>query len=385
MHEFVYPARYGESVLVDHQRRDAAAALVTLCGLASERSRVDTSDSWIHYHPDQAEAIQNLLSRDPVISENLQPGKSFCLAGTNWGVGTTPFRQWLQGFVRAALAGEPDHWQAEAERFIAFFAVDTGTLPCLIRTTLLGVFLNTGQVVRLHNGRIRPATFADFSRQDSQHEPPPAVVFEYEDDLPAVVASQPWARDDDVVEATTNKHEEAVTRLLLAFALATTGPVQIDLTMRELRYSSGAGGRPPEDPGPVVIQYPTVLDARNIGGLQAEYQRVAGQTVRGVAVATRRYLRARSERVRPADEVIDYAIAIESMTTERGGKKQGKELGRLLGDTPSSRKRVEDDHIKFRLARERIVHEGETPANVKEAAAIGEDLVRRSLQVRTGT
>ena len=35
--------------------------------------------------------------------------------------------------------------------------------------------------------------------------------------------------------------------------------------MREFRYSGGAGGGPPEDPGPVVIQYPTVLDARNIG------------------------------------------------------------------------------------------------------------------------
>ena len=135
-------------------------------------------------------------------------------------MGTTPFKQWLQGF-RTALAQEPDHWQAEAERFIAFLAVDGGTLPCVIRTTLLGVFLNTGQVIQLHNGQIRPATFAEFSRQDSQHEPPPAVIFEYEDDLPAVVANQPWTRDDDIVEATTNKHEEAVTRLLLAFALAT--------------------------------------------------------------------------------------------------------------------------------------------------------------------
>ncbi len=88
--------------------------------------------------------------------------------------------------------------------------------------------------------------------------------------------------------------------------------------------------------------------------------------------------------MRPADQVIDYAIAIESMTNERGGPKQGKELAQLIARDLEQQEAAEAEHKMFRRARETIVHEGKVPANVREAAPVGEDLVRRSLRARTG-
>ncbi len=91
---------------------------------------------------------------------------------------------------------------------------------------------------------------------------------------------------------------------------------------------------------------------------------------------------ARTERVRPADQVIDYAIAIESMTKKRSGADQGKELARLIAD-PADAPSVEECRIAFRETRRQIVHDGVVPADVREPAALGEDLVRRSLRART--
>ena len=56
-----------------------------------------------------------------------------------------------------------------------------------------------------------------------------------------------------------------------------------------------------------------MLNATAAEKLKQEYASLAGMPVRHVGVAVRRYLIARSERVRPADQVIDYAIAVESM------------------------------------------------------------------------
>jgi hypothetical protein len=80
--------------------------------------------------------------------------------------------------------------------------------------------------------------------------------------------------------------------------------------------------------------------------------------------------------------VIDYAIAIESMTSEWGGKDQGKELASVLAGDGGGHDQVESEHKAFRHARERIIHDGEIPADVAQAARLGESLVLRSLRAR---
>jgi hypothetical protein len=295
----------------------------------------------------------------------------------------TPAKHWLAGFLRSALALPLDEWSSEAQRFAAFLAVEGGSVPCGVRTTLLGVLLTAGEHIELHNATMRPALLDDFSGVDTHAPRPPAVVFEYDVDLPAAIESAPVTFPEDVIERVTGAHEAVITRVLLALVFATDGPVQEHLTMREVRYFGGGGGSAPEDVGPIVVRSPTVLDPDRIERLRREYRDLASRPLRDVGVATRRYLLARSERVRPADQVVDYAIAIESMTESRGGPKQGEELAHLLGGTPDERATVEQDHIAFRRARERIVHEGDIPANVKEAAALGQSLVLRSLRART--
>jgi hypothetical protein len=372
-------------VTVHSNRHESVAALVALCQSATQRAPVETSDSWLHhYGADEFRALLDTLTREPTIRDHLQPGQSLRVAGTNWGVGMTPAKHWLAGFLRAALPLPPDEWQREAERFAAFLAVDGGMVPCSIRTTLLGVLLASGERTELHGAALRPARLDDFSRVDAHAPLAPAVVFEYNAELPAAVAASPVAFAEDVVEDVTRAHEAVITRLLLAFAFATVGPVQTHLTMHEVPYFGGGAGSAPEDVGPIVVSSPTVLEAASIERLRDEYAGIADARLRSIGVAVRRYLMARSERVRPADQVVDYAIAIESMTKERGGEKQGKELARLLGGTPCDHAKVAHDHKAFRRARERIVHEGDIPANVKEAAALGADLVRRSLRARTG-
>ena len=50
-----------------------------------------------------------------------------------------------------------------------------------------------------------------------------------------------------------------------------------------------------------------------------------------IAIAARRYFQAITERVRPADSLIDYAIAIEAITQTSNGKKQRDRVVRLIG------------------------------------------------------
>jgi hypothetical protein len=365
------------------ERQEAVEGLVTLCRGASGRAPVHTSDSWLHFEGSEARDVIEALGQDRSIGKHLQTGNSLYLAGTNWGMGVTPVRHWLAGFLRAALAKPPTEWQAEAERFASLLGVDGGTVPCTVRTTLLGVLLDSEEPIELTNGTIRPARLSDFSRIDAHPQPPAAVVFEYEDEMPAAVSRERPTFAPETEAGVARAHEDMMTRLLLAFALATTGPAQVHLTMREVRYSGGGGGSEPEDVGPIVVAYPTVLDAASTERVVGEHARLAESSVRQVGIATRRYLLARSERGRPADRVIDYAIALESMAEERSGKAQGQELARLLASPGGDHGRVEREHIAFREARRRIVHDGETPADVKDAAALGEDLVRRSLRART--
>jgi hypothetical protein len=291
---------------------ESVNALVALCQSSSQRSRVDTPDSWVHFAGrDQVDDALRTLKADPRIARHLQERHALYLAGGNGGFGMTPAKHWLGGFVRYALARPEAEWGDIARRFRSFLTME-----------------------------------------------------------------------NPVAEDATREHEEALTRLLLALAFVTVGPVQVDATMYEPVFSGSSAGEQPEIAGPILTGHLTMLNASAADDLRREYAALVDVPVRHVGVAVRRYLIARSERVRPADQVIDYAIAIESMTSEWGGKDQGKELAAVLASNGGEHKQVEGEHQAFRRARERIIHDGEIPADVAQVARLGESLVLRSLRAR---
>jgi hypothetical protein len=361
----------------------AVEALVSLCGSVAKRSPVDTSDSWVHgAGRDQVEATLTTLKADPAIAQHLEHGNSLYLAGSGFGFGMTPANHWLGGFVRYALARPASEWEHIAERFRSFLAMERGTAPFMVNTTLIGVLLVNTEEIELSDGVLRTAQFDRNAHRSLRGGPLPAVVFQYEAELPAAIASAPVLFLDVVAEEATRAHEEAISRLLLALAFSSGGAAQIDASMYEPLFSGSSAGGPSEDAGPIAAGRLTMLNPTAAKKLRQEYAALAGVPVKHVGIAVRRFLIARSERVRPADQVIDYAIALESMTRHRGGPEQGKELGNIVARDDAERQVVESKHALFRNVRNSIVHDGNIPANVKEAASIGEDLVLRALRAR---
>ena len=81
--------------------------------------------------------------------------------------------------------------------------------------------------------------------------PLPAVVFQYETEIPAAIASGYVPFPDAIAEDATRAHEEAITRILLALAFSSGGPVQVDATMYEPVFSGSSAGGQPEVAGPI--------------------------------------------------------------------------------------------------------------------------------------
>lgn len=294
----------------------------------------------------------------------------------------TPAKHWLGGFARYALACSEAEWGHIARRFNSFLTMEGGTAPCNVNTTLIGVLLVNTEEIQLRDAKLKLGQFDRDRHRNARGGPLPATVFQYETEIPAAIATESVSFADAVAEGATREHEEALTRLLLALAFVTGGPVQVDATMYEPVFSGSSAGEQPEIAGPILAGHPAVLNERAAENLRQEHAALVGVPVRHVGVAVRRYLIARSERVRPADQVIDYAIAIESMTSKRYGEDQGKEVAALLASNDGERRQVAGEHKDFRRARERIIHEGEIPADVEHAARLGESLVLRSLRAR---
>jgi hypothetical protein len=294
----------------------------------------------------------------------------------------TPAKHWLGGFVRYALARPEAEWGDIARRFRSFLTMENGTAPCNVNTTLVGVLLVNTEEIELRDGKLKLGQYDRDRHRNARGGPLPAALFEYETEIPAAIATERVPFADPVAEDATREHEEALTRLLLALAFVTVGPVQVDATMYEPVFSGSSAGEQPEIAGPILTGHLTMLNESAADDLRREYAALVDVPVRHVGVAVRRYLIARSERVRPADQVIDYAIAIESMTSEWGGKDQGKELAAVLASNGGEHKQVEGEHQAFRRARERIIHDGEIPADVAQVARLGESLVLRSLRAR---
>jgi hypothetical protein len=359
-------------------------ALIKLCHFAAQSRSVDTPTLRVPgVNQDDVDATVAILKANPIIGEHLQHGKFLYHAAADGGnASMMPVEHWLGAFVRLALASAESEWRQLGERFLSLLTLECETAPFIVSTTLLGVLLADAKRINMGNGTIRQQPGETLMQRQWQVRPLPAVEFEYEVELPVTIASDFLPFPDPVAQRARRAHEEVITKLLLAFAFATSGPVQVDLTMYKCTFALNSGGSHAQT-GPIVVPRPTVLDDTATEQLTQAYVALADVPVAPVGIATRRYLLARSERARPDDRVLDYAIAIESMTEERGGQKQGQELARILGDNDTARARIEDEHKRFRRARESIVHYGSMPTDVRQAAEIGERLVRMSLGART--
>jgi hypothetical protein len=368
--------------------RDAALIqqLIDLCADADRRHRAtETIDSWAHYDPRGVlAATRTALLSDPVVAGNAVPGTFLYVAGSSgWGFDLST---WLAGFVREAEQLAEELRRREAERFLAFIRLNDGVAPMQVRTTLAGVKLDEGLVLKLPFGRLRAALPSDFS---APHPPdlPPAAVFEYETGLPAKFASTnayPFGGEPGAALArkVDEEHDDAVARVLLALVLAGEGPVQEHLTMRAPRYLGGGSGMNPIPLAPIVVSYPYFLaEGARADELLETAALVTQIPIGRLGIVARRYLMAVTERPRPADQIIDYSIAFEALTSTGRGREQGKALAELIGKAPSAFGTVLDEHRLVKDARDVILHEGKTPAEAPMIASKGRALVRGGVPV----
>ena len=366
--------------------RTARRALLSLCEGASRHSGVDTPDSWMMRAEGarlRAEAIEALRS-DQEIGSNIGPDRFLHVAGVLAGSGLEVLDPWLRGLLdRALSAPEADSpgWEAQVDRFLDVLSVRDGRVSCTVRSSLAGVRLADGGF-ELDDAIVRPARDRDFHVPIGA-SPPEGVVLEYRTRLPAAAGPIGFSFPDGLIAETGTAHQTRLTRFLLAVALATEAPIQEQLVMKEIDFGGGGSGALPEEIGPIASSDGFVLDEASVERIRDRYVALGDGDLSRLGVATRRLLVARTERVRPADQIIDYAIALESMTSERYAEQQSKELARLLARDDTERKALESDHQAFRTAREEIVHAGVVPADAPALAQLGRELVRSSLRARS--
>jgi hypothetical protein len=324
------------------------------------------------------------LHADPETGPNLGRDQFLHVAGVSAGSGLELLDPWLRSLLHRVLIEpglrRPD-WEGEISRFLDVLRVRDGTVFCAVKSAFAGIALpNAG--FELDDGIVRPALDSDFHVPVGETAPV-GIVFEYRTQLPASAGPVGLSFPDELVARIETAHQTRLTRFLLAVALTTAAPVQDQLVMKAIDFGGGGSGRLPEEVGPIVSSHQYLLDESAIDRICDCYLSLAGKNLGRLGVATRRFLVARTERVRPADQIIDYAIALESMTSERYADKQGKELARLLANDVSERKVIESEHKRFRAAREAIVHDGVIPPDVGGVAEMGRGLVKRSLWARS--
>ncbi len=365
----------------------AATALRRLCDGAARRSEIETPDSWMMHGGSgcRQEAIEALQS-DRVIGPHVQKDQFLHVAGIAGGGGLELLDPWLSGLLHRVLIDphlERSQWDAEISRFLDVLRVEGGTVPCAIHAALAGFALQDAGFELQGDAVVRPASETDFLVPIGE-DAPDGVVFEYRVQLPASAGPVGFTFSDGVVAEVETAHQIRLTRFLLAMALMTEAPVQERLVMGRVDFAGGGSGRTPDEAGPIAGDYQYRLDELRITRVADCYGILAGKDLSRVGVATRRYLLARTERVRPADQIIDYAIALESMTSKRSGDKQGPELAKRITQNSGERRVIESEHIQFRGARESIVHDGLIPRDAKGIAEMGRNLVRRSLEAMAG-
>jgi hypothetical protein len=359
-----------------------------LCAEASGRdSVVHSVDSWLHTEGRGYVAeVRERLLRDPVIAAIAQPDTSVMVAGAGgWGVDLDLL---IRSAIRQLVRIPPEERSKETRRFLRFLRLSEGTAPMTVRTTLVGLDLERGRSVDLPFGRLRAAQPIDFAGSPyiKEADLPPGAVFEYQTELPArfVRTYEPLAIDESWqahIEEVERKHDERVARLLLALVLVREGPVQEHFTMRSPRYVGGGIGINPVPLAPLFLSYPHGRGAGvPVEDLKEAATRVATIHLGGLGVAVRRYLLAVTERIRPADQIVDCSIAFEALTGKGHGPAQGKALADLIGATLPGLGSISAAHKTVKDARDLIMHTGSTPANAASIASIGTTLVRFGIE-----
>jgi hypothetical protein len=175
---------------------------------------------------------------------------------------------------------------------------------------LAGVKLASDEVLELPFGSLRRARPGDFSDL-ALTETPPGAVFECRVETLGHAAKVNPFSDSERREAQSTA-DERLTRILLSLALSVESPVQEHVVFRSVRFTSSSSAENPPPISPVVASWPFRMEVdRRIDALQAAARSVAEVPITHLSVATRRFLLARSERTRPEDQIVDFAIALE--------------------------------------------------------------------------
>jgi len=340
-----------------------------------------TVDSFLHYGETDAD-LTGLLRRDPVIAGYLaldQPMLNVAAGGIGYDL-----RAAIAVFLRTAQAGERPFGD-EAERLLRAIRLTDGVVPVRVRTVLLDFSFE--EPVALPFGQLSPATRSELALSEASEAAPPASVFETVVDAPAIVGGagrDPWtaAEREQAELALTEAADEPLGRLMVSLACSYANPVQERMVWIGALYSGsqvGHGAIPigsawTSGPG---MGYPT-LELDRLIQAAAVVARVPDIT--RIAIAARRYFQAITERVRPADSLIDYAIAIEAITQTSQGKEQRHRLVALIGagvpelgiDNATDFKLVKD-------TRNDIVHSRRRPTNVAGVASVARRLVDHAI------
>jgi hypothetical protein len=349
--------------------------------VAASSEPLMTVDSILHYGETDAD-VTDLLRRDPVIAGYLaldQPMLNVAGGGTGYDL-----RAAIAEFLRRVQGGERA-FEGEAKRLLRALRLTDGVVPVRVRTVLLGFSFE--EPVALPFGQLSPATRSDLALPDASEPEAPASVFETVVDAPAAVGGagrDPWTADarEQAELALAEAADQPLGRLMVSLACSYANPVQERMVWVGPLYSGSQVGRGAIPIGSAwtsapPVGYPT-LELDRLAQAAAVVARVPDIT--RIAIAARRYFQAISERARPADSLIDYAIAIEAITQTSHGKKQRDRIVRLIGagvpelgvDNAADFKLVKD-------TRNDIVHSRGRPTNVAGVASVARRLVNHAI------
>jgi len=364
------------------------ARLVELAELCDGRDPTHSTDSWLHRVAFRQ--VAELLEVLPIAPEARgRPGGAPPLVvWTEAGANATYDRE---GMLREFIYRGRD--MARDERVTLGKALLRGLRPVQdgvevdVSTTLVGVELVDGvDELTVAFGMLCPADSTSFQVTTDAPRPalPPAVVFTYTLQSPARVALRD-AFTDEVGQRLRDRarqdHERAIGRLLLALVLAGNGPAQEHLTMRSVWFSASAHGETVPRISPLVTPSAYRIDEEGARRLRAAADRVAGLDMRRLTVPARMVLRARGERARPADQLVDLHTAIEALG---GGGRQGRDLVSALATTAEEATALSARRARLSTARGRILHEGRTPRDVHELADDARELVAAGIEAEIG-
>jgi hypothetical protein len=340
-----------------------------------------TVDSFLHYGETDAD-VTGLLRRDPVIAGYLaldQPMLNVAGGGVGYDL-----RAAIAVFLRTVQA-EEHVFGDDAQRLLRALRLTDGVVPVRVRTVLLGFSFE--EPVGLPFGQLFPATRSDLALPDASGPAPPASVFETVVDAPAIVGEagrDPWTADDreQAELALTKAADGPLGRLMVALACSYANPVQERMVWVGALYSGSQVGHGAIPIGAAWTSaprmgYPT-LERDRLAQAAAVVARVPD--IMRIAIAARRYFQAITERVRPADSLIDCVIAIEAITQTSRGKQQRDRLVALIGaGIPELNIDNAADFKLVRDTRNDIVHSRRRPVNVAGVASVARRLVDHAI------